>query len=981
MHNTGILKNGKKTSTNIQILHQNLQSLRNKKLNVEVILTDKTLKPDVLCFTEHWLHDNEIGYFNFENYSLVSKFCRKNKLHGGSCIYAKTNLEAKPYNLYEYLNHEEHFEASSIKLTQYNAIIICIYRTPNSNINILLENMDIILTKLTNKGKSIIIVGDLNIDFLSGNVNPHLQTMLNSYGLQAAVDVPTRIGNHSQSAIDQVILNKDLWDYSLDVIETGLSDHKAQILQLQMNHKNKKGLNRLKEEVRIARSYKEENIQYLNYLLGKENWELVLKQNSVNNAYNEFLGTLKYYYDIAMPKKRIGVIKQENKWVTAGIRVSGEKLRFLNSLRKERNISEDFKKYYSNYKKIYNKVISEAKKLTNNIQIRTSENKSRAMWDIVKVELGNQRKIAKNIKISQNGVNIQDPKAIANVFNEYYTNVAKKTISENLVLKPNEIDINIVKYNSNSMFLTPATNEEVIEVIKGMGNKKSVGMDDIPDYIIKKCYPKIVHALTYIINLSLSTGKFPEQLKMAKVKPLYKKGLETEVENYRPVSLLSGFSKILEKIIKRRLLSFLNKYSIISTKQHGFWKGRSTNTAIADLIEKVYKSLDEKEISIGVFLDLSKAFDLVDHDILLRKMSRMGIRGIALKWFQSYLENREQRVEITYRCIETNDITSCLSQKRHIKYGVPQGSVLGPVLFLIYINDLETSIKDGRPTFFADDTSIFLAATNASDVQKKINKTINGLMDWFERNKLVINKGKTVAISFYQPQKKQTEYPPIKLNDTDISYVDQTKFLGVWVDKNLKWCAHTQQLANKLCKICFALRIINRVAGLETVRTLYYAYFQSMLVYGLIFWGNSGEAKLIFKLQKRAIRTMMKIPKMVSCKQYFKFLHVLPLPCLYIYEVLVYIKTNLNAYSINSEIHSHNTKRKDNLYIVPCNTSLYKNNFNNIGCRMFNQLPQHIKEIPVLYKFKRTLKTFLLEHCFYRVEDFLVFGDKSNYNH
>jgi hypothetical protein len=178
--------------------------------------------------------------------------------------------------------------------------------------------------------------------------------------------------------------------------------------------------------------------------------------------------------------------------------------------------------------------------------------------------------------------------------------------------------------------------------------------------------------------LSLSTGQFPEQLKMAKVKPLYKKEPETEVGNYRPVSLLSGFSKIIEKLIKRRLLSFLNKYSIISTKQHGFWKGRSTNTAIADFIEKVYKSLDEREISIGIFLDLSKAFDLVDH-ILLRKMSRMGIRRVALKWFQSYLENREQRVEITYRCTETNDINSCLSQKRHIKYGVPQGSVLGQV--------------------------------------------------------------------------------------------------------------------------------------------------------------------------------------------------------------------------------------------------------------------------------------------------------------
>jgi exonuclease III len=248
-----------------------------------VILTDKTLKPDVLCFTEHWLYDNEIGYFNFENYPLVSNFCRKNKLHGGSCIYVKTNLEAKPYNLCEYLNQKEHSKASSIELIQFNAIIICIYRTPNSNINIHIENMDTILTKLTNKGKNIIIVGDLNIDFLKGNVNPHLQTMLNSYGLQAAVDVPTRIGNHSQSAI--TILNKGLWDYSLEVIETGLSDHKTQLLQLQIHHMNKKGQGKTNEVFRMARSYREENIQYFNYLLGKENWKLMFKQNSASGVY------------------------------------------------------------------------------------------------------------------------------------------------------------------------------------------------------------------------------------------------------------------------------------------------------------------------------------------------------------------------------------------------------------------------------------------------------------------------------------------------------------------------------------------------------------------------------------------------------------------------------------------------------------------------------------------------------------------------
>jgi exonuclease III len=171
-----------------------------------VLLADKSLDLDVLCFTEHWQSEDEISYFNFEHYCLISKFCRKSKQHRGSFIYIKTNLKAKSCNVFENLKQEGHFEASIIELTQLNTVIMCVYRTPNSNINTFIETLDSIISNLKNKGKSIIIFGDLNIDFIGSHVNFRLLTMLNSYGFQAIVDVPTRIGSTSNTAIDQIIL-------------------------------------------------------------------------------------------------------------------------------------------------------------------------------------------------------------------------------------------------------------------------------------------------------------------------------------------------------------------------------------------------------------------------------------------------------------------------------------------------------------------------------------------------------------------------------------------------------------------------------------------------------------------------------------------------------------------------------------------------------------------------------------------------------
>lgn len=956
------------TSSNIKIFHQNVQSLGNKKLNIEAFISEKSCNFDVMCITEHWLGNNELELYNLNNFTLMSKFCRKNKKHGGSCIFVKSTIESIPYTEFENLNIEEHFEASMIELPQLKLIIICIYRTPTSNIQVFMENLDIIIHNLLNKGKKVIIMGDLNVNFLvNNNISTKIQSFLNTYGLEAIVNVPTRIGNNSSSAVDQIILNKDLWNYTFKVITTGFSDHDAQTLQLHIEHGNK--INSSSSVTyKKGRSFKEENIQYLNYLLAKESWDSVFNHTSVNLAYEDFHKTFSYCYEIALPETKIKLLKHTKNWVTTGIRESGKRLRFLSRILKNGNVSKTFKDYYLCYKKIYTNVIREAKKLHNDKFINSSGNKSKALWTVVKNELGKTNRQIKNMKIKSNDREICDPQKVANIFNDYYATIAETILDTNS--SPQTKRDNITKNidNCSSIFLNPTNESEIIEIINQCQNKKSSGIDGIPDFIIKRCCLNIVSPITFIVNLSLSTGCFPDRLKIAKVKPVYKKGSQEEVKNYRPISLLSVFSRIIEKVMHKRLVSFLTQHNIIVGNQHGFCKGKSTNTAIMNFLEKVYDCIDKAEMGIGLFLDLSKAFDLVDHTNMLEKLKSVGIRGVAHKWFSSYLKNRKQKVEISYQ--KNNEIINYLSEEKYIGYGVPQGSVLGPILFLIYINDLESYISHGKPTFFADDTSIFISGNNINNIQLHIEQTINQLTEWFTRNRLIVNKEKTIAISFHHTQSKNSERPVVQYQNEILHYSGNTKFLGVWLDEHLKWSVHIHELVKKLSKICFALRLLIRASSLESARTVYFAYFHSVLTYGVIFWGNSSNAIQIFKLQKRAIRAIVQVSQTTSCRPYFKTLRILPLPCIYIYEILNFVKSNINRFPTNSDNHSYNTRNKNNIFIEPFNTTLYKNSFMHTGLQLYNSLPNYLKEIPTHKKFKTRLYDILSKHCFYSVQEF-----------
>ena len=334
-------------------------------------------------------------------------------------------------------------------------------------------------------------------------------------------------------------------------------------------------------------------------------------------------------------------------------------------------------------------------------------------------------------------------------------------------------------------------------------------------------------ALSHIFNLSLSTGRFIDEFKMAKVFPVFKKGDPHVLNNYRPISLLSSMSKILEKIMYRRLNGFLYHHNFFYDFQFGFRKKYSTSDAITCMIDKITRAFDRKELTLAFFLDLSKAFDSINHSILLQKLNHFGIRGNALSWFDSYLNGRTQKVVLS-------GVVSSNTNK--ISMGVPQGSILGPLLFLIFVNDFHNSLSHSNAIMYADDTSLYIS-DKTKNLVKKGNEELARVDDWLVANKLTLNISKTNFILFRPPKCKEVQVNPIvSLRGKQIEKVSSTKFLGVYVDEHLSWKIHMKHLLNKLRCSLGAVCRVKLLLNQDTLLQLYHSLINSHLLYCVQNW-------------------------------------------------------------------------------------------------------------------------------------------------
>jgi hypothetical protein len=403
-------------------------------------------------------------------------------------------------------------------------------------------------------------------------------------------------------------------------------------------------------------------------------------------------------------------------------------------------------------------------------------------------------------------------------------------------------------------------------VIEGFSIKKAAGNDQISARALEGNVNAISLPIVFLINLIIQTSSFPDCLKIARVKPLFKKGKTTDCNNYRPISILSVVSKVIEKILASQIRGFLETFKLFTDNQYGFRKGKNTTDAISRLMEDLYQNFNDSTVTQGLFLDFSKAFDTIDHQILLQKLNYYNFSHSSISTIASYLRNRKQFVRIGNTDSEMLDI----------KIGVPQGSVLGPLLFLIFINDLVKASPKLKYILFADDTNIF------SDDPVTLKAESHKIERWCLANRLILNNQKTIQIIFRAPNKRlKLENYSLTFNNTQIKILNETKFLGIILDYNITFKEHINALCNKLKLSLLMMRAIRPYLDVKTMVQIYYSFIYPLLLYGIEFWGHACNTDLqrVFTLQKACLRVILKISLVTMSLQTSKHLKSCQLKC------------------------------------------------------------------------------------------------------
>lgn len=911
---------------------------------MDTFLLNQNIK--IIGLTEHWLKSEELPLHLPEGYVCPGAFCRTNHIRGGSLVLVHNSLQARVCDVSQFCS-ELNIELSAVFLDDLKIIVVAAYHSPSGDPNIFLTSFEKLLLFLSQwSGYTSIIGGDFNINFdvtKNSSYTKQFLNVLRQHNYYYLNTLPTR----GKNCLDNVMVNccRER-QISCKIFDFPFSDHDGVLVDMPYNNSTQQKLTEdNKSTFKMVLPIK--HIGLLIDKLGSYDWEIILRcinpcaQNVCSEIFKILINNI--HFLIILVRVRTGNSKtNNNNWYTTELAAMKNHLIFLDKLvNNSRENSNQIKQMLRRSKINYKRSIIEAKIKHNTDLIEQSSNKCKTAWRVIK---------SNNKLISENKL---DSNISPDSFNNYF--VTSVLDIKNKIGIPSRSSEELIQSNkppfSNVAFTwKPITPQDIIKATKRLKNSDTNDVYFISNNLLKQIINTILEPLLFCFNLCLSEGVFPDELKISRVCPIFKKGPKNKPESYRPISIIPTISKLFELLVFDQISSFFEENNLLSLSQFGFRKGKSTTEAIDKLVNEVLTAFENKVFAQATLCDLSKAFDCVNHSDLLKKLNYYGVREKELNFFRSYLNKRKQKVLVN----------GDWSQEVEVEHGVPQGSVLGPLLFLICINDLPNSIKC-KTFLYADDTTFFNFSSNFNELQILAQNSLASASEWFKTNGFLLNEDKTQNIIFTL---KHTE-PNIPPDN----YTNQVKFLGIHIDKGLSWGAHIDYISSKLSRVIFLIKKLTNCIDKNYIISAYFAYFQSIFRYGLIFYGNSSRIDEILILQKKVIRILYGAESLDHCKPIFLTLNIQTVINLYIYDLILYIFKNPNV--IKYVNHSYSTRNKiGGLATIDfsrlsktinshCIVSL---KIHNKLCHLINKYDQNL--------FCRKFYNWLLANPFYSIDEF-----------